>query len=154
MVKNLRASIFFLLAFLIWIGSTLLQAQSGIFDRTGIVPGHGSFGSLPEENIDLFTGNVTLRYRDIYLPGPNGLDVGVWRVYNSKILKDRQSGNPSVQAYHQSWVGLGWTMHMGMVHNYSSSTPVIEFPDGRLETAYPNNYGLGSNICLTRDFMK
>jgi len=131
-----------------------LYGQSGIFDRTGIIPGHSSYGSLTEENIDLFTGNVTLRYRDIYLPGPNGLDLEVWRVYNSKILKDRQSGNPVVQAYHKSWVGLGWTMHMGMVHNYSSSTPVIEFPDGRLETAFPNMYNLGSNVCLTRDFLK
>lgn len=154
MAKKSLGSRLVLLVFLVWTGSTLLQAQSGIFDRTGVVPGHGSFGSLSEENIDLFTGNVSLRYRDVYLPGPNGLDVEVWRVYNSKILKDRQSGNPVVQAYHRSWVGLGWTMHMGMVHNYSSSTPVIEFPDGRLETAYPNNYGLGSNICLTRDFMK
>lgn len=130
------------------------RGQSGIFDRTGIVPGHGSYGSLPEENIDLFTGNVTLRYRDIYLPGPNGLNLEVWRVYNSKILKDRHSGNPAVQAYHKSWVGMGWTMHMGMVHNYTSSTPIIEFPDGRLEMAFPNMYSLGSNICLTRDFLK
>jgi RHS repeat-associated protein len=131
-----------------------LFGQSGIYDRVGTIPGHDAFGSLPEENIDLFTGNVTLSYRDIYLPGPNGLDVEVWRVYNSKILKDRQSGNPVVQAYHQSWVGMGWTMHMGMVHNFSSSAPVIEFPDGRLETAYPNNYGLGTNIYLSRDFLK
>ncbi|NLH76925.1 MAG: hypothetical protein GX465_07800, partial [Acidobacteria bacterium] len=115
MAKKKWISLIIRLVLLVWTGNTLLQAQSGIFDRTGIVPGHGSFGSLPEENIDLFTGNVTLRYRDIYLPGPNGLDVEVWRVYNSKILKDRQSGNPSVQAYHRSWVGLGWTMHMGMV---------------------------------------
>src|SRR5512143_3128997 len=81
-----------------------LFAQSGVFDRTGIVPGHGLFGSLSEENIDLFTGNVTLRYLDVFLPGPNGFNLEVWRVYNSKILKDRQSGNPSVQAYHRSWV--------------------------------------------------
>jgi len=143
-----------LLLILVWPGVHELQAQSGIFDRTGIVAGHGSYGSLPEENIDLFTGNVTLRYRDIYLPGPNGLDVEIWRVYNSKILKDRQSGSPVVQAYQFSWVGMGWTIHMGMIHNFSSSTPVIEFPDGRLETAYPNYYGLGSNIYLTRDFLK
>jgi YD repeat-containing protein len=149
-----RTTLSVFLFFALCLPSIELLAQSGIYDRVGIIPGHGTFGSLPEEHIDLFTGNVTLRYRDIYLPGPNGLDVEVWRIYNSKILKDRQSGNPSVQAYHQSWVGMGWTMHMGMVHSYSSATPVIEFPDGRLETAYPNAYGLGSNICLTRDFMK
>jgi len=138
-----------------WASASRLDAQSGIFDRTGIVPGHGTSGSLPEENVDLFTGNVTLRYRDVYLPGPNGLDVEVWRVYNSKILTDWQPGQqPVVQAYHQSWVGMGWTMHMGMVHTYSSNAPVIEFPDGRLERAYPNNYGLGSNVYLTQDFMK
>jgi len=127
--------------------------QSGIFDRTGIIPGHGSHGSLPEENIDLFTGNVTLRYRDVYLPGPNGLDVEVWRVYNSKILKDWQSGQPGVQAYHKSWVGIGWTMHMGMVHQETSSTPVIEFPDGRLETAFPDKND-AFNRHITRDFLR
>jgi hypothetical protein len=130
-----------------------LQAQSGIYDRVGVIPGHGMFGSLPEENIDLFTGNVTLRYRDVFLPGPEGLNVEVWRVYNSKILKDRQSGNPVVQAYHKSWVGIGWTMHMGMVHQETSNTPVIEFPDGRLETACLDKYD-ASNRNLTRDFLR
>jgi Domain of unknown function (DUF6531) len=131
----------------------ILHAQSGIFDRTGVIPGHGSHGSLPEEHIDLFTGNVTLSYLDFGLPGPNGLDVKIWRVYNSKILKDRQSGqSASVQAWHQSWVGIGWSMHMGMVHQCSSNTPVIEFPDGRRETAFPDNYGVQKNI--TRDFLK
>jgi len=83
-----------------------LQAQSSIFDRIGMIPGHGTHRSFSEENIDLFTGNVTLRFRDAYLPGPNGFDVEVWRTYNSKILKDRLSGSPSVQAYHQSWVRI------------------------------------------------
>ena len=155
MSKQIRISISFLFCIIVWCASFRLNAQSGIYDRTGIIPGHGTFGSLPEENIDLFTGNVTVRYRDIYLPGPNGLDVEVWRIYNSKILTDWQPGQqPAIQAYHQSWVGIGWTMHMGMVHAYSSSAPVIEFPDGRLEQAYPNNCGLGPNVYMTRDFLK
>ncbi|MCJ7487743.1 MAG: hypothetical protein MUQ25_16485, partial [Candidatus Aminicenantes bacterium] len=45
-----------------------LFGQSGVYDRVGIIAAHGSHGSLPEENIDLFTGNVTLRYCDVYLP--------------------------------------------------------------------------------------
>lgn len=126
--------------------------QSGVFDRVGIIPGHGSHGSFPEESIDLFTGNVTLRYRDIFLPGPNGLNLEVWRVYNSKIYKDWQSGQPGVQAYHQSWVGIGWTMHMGMVHAHNTETPVIEFPDGRLEPAFPDKHSPGKYI--TRDFLR
>jgi RHS repeat-associated protein len=130
-----------------------LYGQSGVYDRVGVIPGHGSHGSIPEENIDLFTGNVILRYRDVFLPGPNGLDVEVWRVYNSKILKDWQSGQPGVQAYHKSWVGIGWTMHMGMVHQETSSTPVIEFPDGRLETAFLDKNDV-LNRYITRDFLR
>ena len=133
--------------------SRSLFAQSGIFDRTGIIPGHGSYSSVPEESVDLFTGNVTLRYLDYSLPGPNGLDVKIWRVYNSKVLNDRQSGNPTLQAERRSWVGIGWTMHMGRVHNYLTDTPIIEFPDGRLETAWPDNYpDVQRNI--TRDFLR
>lgn len=141
------------ICFIAWTSGFHLQAQSGIYDRVGIVPGHGTFGSMPEENIDLFTGNVTLRYRDVFLPGPEGLNVEVWRVYNSKILKDRQSGNPVVQAYHKSWVGIGWTMHMGMVHQETSSTPIIEFPDGRLEIAFLDKND-ANNRYLTRDFLR
>ena len=146
----LRRFLFFVFFLIISRG---LFAQSGIFDRTGIIPGHGSYSSVPEESVDLFTGNVTLRYLDYSLPGPNGLDVKIWRVYNSKILKDRQSGNPSLQAERKSWVGIGWTMHMGRVHNYGTTTPIIEFPDGRFETAWPDNYpDVGKNI--TRDFLR
>jgi RHS repeat-associated protein len=148
-----KALIGFFVALLALNSGLLLYGQSGIYDRTGIVVSHGTHGSLPEENIDLFTGNVTLRYRDVFLPGPEGLNVEVWRVYNSKILKDRQSGNPSVQAYHKSWVGIGWTMHMGMVHQETTSKPVIEFPDGRLETAFQDKNDPNSRH-MTRDFLR
>ena len=131
-----------------------LYGQSGVYDRAGIIPGHGTYSSLPGETVDLFTGNLTLAFRDILLPGPNGLNIEVWRVYNSKVLQDRQQSqpNPTVQAYPKSMVGIGWTMHMGIVHQYSSSTPIIEFPDGRRETAFPDNYGTQKHI--TRDFLK
>jgi len=123
-----------------------------------MISGHGSYSSLLEESVDLFTGNLMLSFRDIFLPGPNGLNIEVWRVYNSKILQDRLQSqpNPTVQAYPKSMVGIGWTMHMGIVHQYGSSTPVIEFPDGRREMTFPpkSEYGYNSNIRLTRDFLK
>ena len=53
MAKNLKALLFILLAFLVWTGSTLLQGQSGLYDRTAIIPSHGSHGTLPEESVDL-----------------------------------------------------------------------------------------------------
>lgn len=130
-----------------------LYGQSGIYDRIGFIVEHGLHGAVPEENIDLFTGNVTLRYLDIYLPGPNGFDLKIWRVYNSKVLKDRLAGGMTdLQQEPYSWVGMGWTMHMGRVHSYLSDMPVIEFPDGRCESAYQNKYE--SNHFVTREFMK
>lgn len=86
-----------LLLALVCTGTPRLMAQNGIYDRVCNIPGPGTVGSLPEENIDLFTGNISLKYRDVYLSGPNGRSVEIWWVYNSKILKDRESGDPIVQ---------------------------------------------------------
>jgi len=158
MNKPLKSLISVLLLIIICTGANRLLAQSGIFDRTGVIPGHGLYSSLPEESVDLFTGNLTLAYRDIFLPGSDGLNIEIWRVYNSKILQDRlmSQQNPTVQAYPKSMVGIGWSMHMGMVHNLSSNTPVIEFPDGRRETAFPpkSEYVFGPTVRITRDFLK
>src|SRR4030067_2934968 len=91
---------------------SFIYAQSGVYDRIGIIPEHGYHGAIPEENIDLFSGTLTLRFLDVYLPGPNGFDLKVWRVYNSKVLRDRLSGGLwGVQQEPYSWVGLGWSMH-------------------------------------------
>lgn len=80
-IKNVIA--FFLFELIVFI----LNAESGVFDRIGIIVEHGKHGAIPEENIDLFTGNLTLKNLDINLPGPNGFDLNIWRVYNSKILR-------------------------------------------------------------------
>jgi len=80
---------FLIIASVLFMFASFGFAESGIYDRIGIIPEHGFHGAVPEENIDLFTGNLTLRFLDIYLPGPNGLDLKLWRIYNSKILKDR-----------------------------------------------------------------
>ncbi|MEN6561280.1 MAG: hypothetical protein ABFD52_10940 [Acidobacteriota bacterium] len=136
--------------FIVTVGA--LRAQSGVFDRTGSVAGHGTYSSVPMEIVDLFTGNLMLAYRDIFLPGPEGLNLEVWRVYNSKVLGDGSPGQGSVQAYPKSMLGLGWSMHMGILHQATSSLPIIEFPDGRRETAYPDNYGVGKHI--TKGFLK
>ncbi|MFX1535259.1 MAG: choice-of-anchor D domain-containing protein, partial [Promethearchaeota archaeon] len=147
-LKELFAiSIFFILS-----GCNFLFSESGIYDRIGIIPEHGSHGAVPEENIDLFTGNLTLRFLDIYLPGPNGFDLKIWRVYNSKIVRDRFPGGAwGIQQEPYSWVGMGWTMHMGRVHNFDSNMPIIEFPDGRWETAYLRT---GGTTYVTREFLK
>ncbi len=152
-LKMTFSSLFVLLV-IHWAGGYLYgQNGLGLYDRIGIIAEHGLHGAVPEENIDLFTGNVSLRYLDIFLPGPNGLDVKVWRVYNSKLIRDRFSGGgPTIQQEPYSWVGLGWTMHMGRLHNPASETPMLEYPDGRQETLYRNKYD--SSYFVSKDFAK
>jgi len=150
--KSLGFFFFLFLALLFLFLPGLLFAESGIYDRIGIIAEHGLHGAVPEEDIDLFTGNVILRYLDINLPGPNGLELKLWRVYNSKILKDRLLGGTAIiQQEPYSWVGMGWVMHMGRVHGWSGDTPIIEFPDGRWETTYLSTDGTAN---VTKDFLK
>jgi len=150
--KGKAMHVFFLLGIIILMSTRFLFPESGIYDRVGIIAEHGMHGAVPEENIDLFTGNLTLRFQDIRLPGPNGFDTVVWRVYNSKIMRDRLPGSAwGMQQEPYSCVGMGWSMHMGRVHNFNSSEPVIEFPDGRWETAYPNANGPDY---ITRGFLE
>jgi RHS repeat-associated protein len=147
-----RDSIIIVLFILLICLLPLRAANNGIYDKIGIDVRHGLHGAVPEENIDLFTGNLTLRNLDIHLPGPNGFDLKVWRVYNSKIVQDGLGiGTWSLQQPPYSYVGLGWTMHMGRLHNANGLEPVIEFPDGRWETAYPN---INGSDYITRGFLK
>ncbi len=44
-------------------------------------------------------------------------------------------------------------MHMGMVHQETTSKPVIEFPDGRLETAFQDKYD-PNNRHMTQGFLR
>ncbi|MCP5050714.1 MAG: hypothetical protein GY940_26360, partial [bacterium] len=126
--------------------------ESGIYDKIGIDVRHGLHGAVPEENIDLFTGNLTLRNLDIHLPGPNGFDLKLWRVYNSKIIADRlEVGDRPIQQEPDSYVGFGWSMHMGRLHNINGLSKTIEFPDGRWETAYND---VNSTDYITRSFLK
>ena len=150
--KNGKVVVFFWVLILLAALQPVL-GESEIFDRIGINSNHGMHGAVPEENIDLFTGNLTMRFKDIVLPGPEGFDLVIWRVYNSKIYKDRfpTQGAP-IQQNPYSWVGIGWTMHMGRLHIDNPEEPAIEFPDGRWETAYPNIDG--SQYYITKNFLR
>lgn len=129
------------------------QDSSNLYDRMGVVVERGLHGAVPEENVDLFSGNLTLKNLDITLPGPNGFDLNVWRVYNSKVGTDYSSSGYSYpQQEHNSWVGYGWIMHMGRLHNPSSTNPMVEFPDGRKEATY--KWIKDENILITRDFAR
>lgn len=119
----------------------------------GVIAERGLHGAVPEENIDLFSGSLVLKYLDITLPGPNGFDLNIWRVYNSKVNTESTGTTYSYpQQETSSWVGYGWSMHMGRILNPDSTNPTIEFPDGRQEGTYPWIHD--SSILITRNFLK
>ena len=128
-------------------------ASSNLYDRMGIITERGLHGAVPEENIDLFSGSLVLKNLDITLPGPNGFNLNIWRVYNSKVNTEYTDTTYSYpQQETSSWVGYGWNMHMGRILNPDSSNPVIEFPDGRQESTYPWIHDAG--IMITRNFLQ
>lgn len=92
------------------------------------------------EYVDPFSGVLTLMYTDVHLPGDGGLDINLIRTYNSMIWGRRDVMPPGLVAKNErSPLGIGWTMHMGIVHNpagtgsnnrYLPDNPVVEMPDG------------------------
>jgi len=51
-------------------------------DAIGVIPRHGSFGQFPWEHVDTFTGNVTLSFADLVLPGNADRDLVIHRTLN------------------------------------------------------------------------
>lgn len=87
---------------------TPLSAESGIYDRIGIFPEHGNQG-IGEESINYFNGNLTLKFLDIHLPGPNNFDLNIWRIYNSKLAEDSTGWNLA-QFNQEPLVFLAWNL--------------------------------------------
>ncbi len=98
------------------------------------------------ERVDPFSGYLTIVQRDIHLPGNGGLDVNIIRTYNSAIWGRRDTSFPGLIALNErSPLGIGWSMHMGIVRNpygtgsanrYLPDNPVVEMPDGSSHTLY------------------
>ncbi|MDA8103767.1 MAG: hypothetical protein M0Z71_00140 [Nitrospiraceae bacterium] len=107
------------------------------------------------EYVDPFSGFLTLVQTDLVLPGNGGLDVRIMRTYNSAIWgrRDPTSGSTSLVAY-VDWspVGIGWSMHMGIVRNPfgTLTNPVVEMPDGSQHILYTDKNNTSQNI--TRDY--
>lgn len=104
--------------------------------------GSGTF----TENVNPYSGNLTLVHTDIILPGNSGLDLKIMRVYNSAIWGIRNTSFPGLVAINErSPVGIGWSMHMGIVYNPGGdgsnnpilpNNPVVEMPDGSKHVLY------------------
>ncbi|MBB6521749.1 RHS repeat protein [Pseudoteredinibacter isoporae] len=97
------------------------------------------------ERIDPFSGSLNLSYVDIHLPGSNGFDININRIYRSLAGDPNLIGQPYLKGARKV-TGLGWDIHMGRVwtHNNKPITgatcrtnnvsfeksPVLELADG------------------------
>jgi RHS repeat-associated protein len=90
--------------------------------------------NAPYEQFDPFTGNFRLVYTDLFLPGNGGLDLRIMRVYNSNIRRYKYDLWHLVD---DSWIGLGWSMHMGrLVYPENFDYRYLEMPDGSKHKFY------------------
>lgn len=126
-------------------------------------------GVNANELIDPFSGGLSFRHVDVFIPGPGGLDIKIQRVYNSNnVFLSRGAGNnlapyPSL-LLPRSPVGMGWTMHFGRVVRSGYETnpcdasltldnldnPVLELPDGSQQILFVNGTPFNT-LFITRD---
>lgn len=149
---NLRKSLVFLF-FLIGFSSaySILYAEDAFYDSAGFNPNHGAFSMVPYENIDTFTGGVTLTTIDAKLPGNGGLDLVIQRTFNSKNVCKTWGVNGACGTLGEnSWMGLGWTLHFGRIVDAYGTNPVIEMPDGSQHKTF--RYKNDTSKLITRDY--
>jgi hypothetical protein len=140
-------------------------------------PGRSPFrDSLYEnvtETIDTFTGNLSLSYVDLRIPGNGGLDIEVRRNYNANTVHVPQFQVPkNLVLANRTPFGTGWTMHFGRVlkvfdqergwtqgcadngnagTNYQLDNAVLELPDGSTQTLFPNASSFGGPNLVTKN---
>ncbi|ABA87391.2 RHS repeat protein [Syntrophotalea carbinolica DSM 2380] len=89
------------------------------------------------EEVDPFSGNLKIVQTDLDLPQNGGLELKIQRTYDSAIWSRRDTCYPGIVAINRmSPVGIGWTMHMGIVRNPWGNDPVLELPDGSRHAFY------------------
>jgi YD repeat-containing protein len=98
-----------------------------------------------QESVDPFSGYLRLVHTDVFIPGDGGLNLAIMRKYNSAIWGKRDSPYVFVSDKERSPLGIGWSLHMGIVRNpngtgsdnvYITNNPVVEMPDGSQHVLY------------------
>ena len=135
-----------LVAILILLQTNFILAgyDDPFYDYRGANPFREDHPFQHEERFDPFTGNIHIIYTDVYLPGNGGLDLRIVRVYNSSI---RRYYYGIWQFVPDSWVGLGWSLHMGrLVCPSYPEYKYLEMTDGSKHTFYSDKNNAGQWI--------
>ncbi len=136
----------FVLIFFIIVGSLapVLTLGADLVDP-GQITFRSPVSNMDFEQIDPYTGNLTLTHKDVALPGNGGLDLEIYRSYRT----DR-----NVLSY--SVFGLGWDLHFGRLRR-SGDYISIELQDGTVNSAVKEHQDSAWSTYytyLTKDFWK
>jgi RHS repeat-associated protein len=143
----------FLLIFLLSPSLLFAFTNDDIYDAAGFDPHRQTLSSMPDENIDPFTGGLTLNHVDMRLPGNGGLDLVIQRTFNSKSVCTGWicvGSTCSCSKGENTWLGYGWALHFGRLFKSSNVNihHFVEMPDGSRHTAYLKS---GSSF-ITKDY--
>lgn len=135
-----------------------------VYSEPGLNPFRDQVSEAVAENVDPFSGALTLVHTDLVIPGDGGFDIKIQRSYNSNnVYLSRKSllnvaPNLSVLLPRTPW-GLGWTLHMGRVLRSDDTSigrtadictdggtgddtlnnAILELPDGSQQVLFVNN---------------
>lgn len=151
-----------LLAFAAPALATVKGLLPDFYAEPGLNPFRDQVSANVTENIDPFSGTLTLTYTDLVVPGNGGLDIKIKRTYNSNnIYHSRKTPlniAPSLSTLlPRTPTGLGWTLHFGRVlktgdavapnicdtngtnpNDDTLDNPILELPDGRQQILFVN----------------
>jgi YD repeat-containing protein len=133
---------FFMLIFTVF----LISNTTSIFAEDGEVdPGQITFrtpvSEIQNEKIDPYTGELSLTYTDLTLPGNGGLDLSIVRTYQGNRI------------FNYTPLGNRWDIHMGRI-KLNGDYIIIELQDGTMNTAVIDSEWINSDIYRTKDFWK
>lgn len=127
------------------------DAAVGAYQDPGFNLNRDFSGSSQVDSVDPFTGTMKIVVRDLFLPGNGGLDISVFRNYQSVTNKAGPYSNGHTA---RTPFGTGWDINFGRIwvsrnRNYlspsssnsgcmigqvaSNLNPILELPDGSRE---------------------
>jgi RHS repeat-associated protein len=153
-----KANVFLLLCFLIAVKTEAQDNGDPFYDRQ---PGNSLHAyeqylkTNSQEHINPATGGLTITATDISLPGRNGLDLNISRVYRSRHLVAPYPNLKSEMDFIPQWsnLGMGWKCFMAVLEvNNTVSAPAPQkaslfMGNGSVHEFYSDNGGTNFYAC-------
>jgi len=148
MLKTTRNTLLPVLLLCVFFSSQLIADEDDLLLDPFYTKGQSSTappqGSV-QESVDPYSGYLSLVHTDLHLPGNGGLDLNIVRSYHSAIWGRRDTSFPRLIAGDYLPLGIGWSLHMGMIQNpdgkgsrnrFLPDNPVVIMPNGSKHILY------------------